>query len=168
MRTSVWIAVVAVGALALTASGWSEAGDRAPVAPSVAAGSEPSASKPVGAKRSKLRLIKTRFGRILADGDRYALYLFTRDAGQGSACDGACARAWPPLKTRHQPRAGKDLDDDLVGTTRRRSGNKQITYAGHPLYYYVGDRDPKDVLCQDVEEFGGHWYVVARDGAPIR
>jgi predicted lipoprotein with Yx(FWY)xxD motif len=166
MRTPAWIAAIAVGAVALTASAGSEAG--APFAPSAAASTEPHASKPAGAKRSKLRLIKTRFGRILADGDRYALYLFTRDAGEGSKCDGACARAWPPLKTRHQPRVDNELDDDLIGTTRRRSGNKQITYAGHPLYYYVGDRDPKDVLCQDVEEFGGHWYVVARDGAPIR
>jgi predicted lipoprotein with Yx(FWY)xxD motif len=56
----------------------------------------------------------------------------------------------------------------LLGVTRRNDGRLQVTYAGHPLYYYVGDKRPGQVLCQAVTEFGGTWYVVAPDGRAIR
>ena len=49
---------------------------------------------------------------------------------------------------------------DLLGTTRRRDGRLQATYAGKPLYYYVGDRRPGQILCQNVREFGGLWLVL--------
>jgi predicted lipoprotein with Yx(FWY)xxD motif len=55
----------------------------------------------------------------------------------------------------------------LLGAARRRDGRLQVTYAGHPLYFYVGDRRAGDVLCQGVAEFGGTWYVVGADGHAI-
>jgi len=125
-------------------------------------------------KRTKLRLIDTRFGSILADRQGYALYLFTRDQEKApssgrekSRCYGRCADAWPVLKARGKLQVGKGLDSNEIGSTRRRNGDKQLTYNGHPLYYYVGDSKPKQVLCQDVREFGGVWYVVGADGSPV-
>jgi predicted lipoprotein with Yx(FWY)xxD motif len=125
-------------------------------------------------KRTRIKLIDTRFGRILADREGYALYLFTRDqekapAGgkEKSRCYGACAKAWPVLEKRGKLRSGAGLDDELLGTVKRRNGDRQVTYNGHPLYYYVGDRKPEQVLCQDVQEFGGRWYVVTADGEPV-
>jgi predicted lipoprotein with Yx(FWY)xxD motif len=125
-------------------------------------------------KRTKVKLIDTRFGQILADRDGYALYLFTRDQDEAPAggaeksrCYGHCAKAWPVLEKRGKLRAGAGLEDDLLGTTKRRNGGTQVTYNGHPLYYYVGDRKPEQVLCQDVQEFGGRWYVVTADGEPV-
>jgi len=56
----------------------------------------------------------------------------------------------------------------LLGRVRRADGSQQVTYAGHPLYYYVGDRKPAQILCQDVVEFGGRWLVVSRVGAFVR
>jgi predicted lipoprotein with Yx(FWY)xxD motif len=56
----------------------------------------------------------------------------------------------------------------LVGTTRRRDGQRQITYNGRPLYYYVGDKSPGQILCQDVNEFGGTWLVVHPNGQLVR
>jgi hypothetical protein len=56
----------------------------------------------------------------------------------------------------------------LLGTTRRRDGNTQVTYRGHPLYYYVRDRKPGQILCQDVVEFGGTWLVVSPSGRAVR
>ena len=55
----------------------------------------------------------------------------------------------------------------LVDSVRREDGRLQVTYAGHPLYRYVGDRRPGQVLCQGVPEFGGTWYVVAPSGNAI-
>jgi hypothetical protein len=58
------------------------------------------------------------------------------------------------------------LDRDLLGKTTRRNGKKQITYGGHPLYYYAHE-GPGQVLCHDIEEFGGLWLVVKKNGDPV-
>jgi predicted lipoprotein with Yx(FWY)xxD motif len=109
----------------------------------------------------------SRYGRILTDGSGRTLYLFTHDPRGRSACGGACAKAWPPLLTRGAPRAVRGARPALLGTTHRRAG-LQVTYRGHPLYYYVGDRRPGEILCQNVVEFGGTWLVVAPSGLAVR
>ena len=108
------------------------------------------------------------YGSILFDGAGKALYVFTRDPRGRSACTGACARAWPPYLVKTRPRAGTGARTSLVGTTRRPGGALQATYAGRPLYYYVGDRRPGQVRCQNVFEFGGLWLVVRPGGRPVR
>jgi predicted lipoprotein with Yx(FWY)xxD motif len=104
------------------------------------------------------------FGRILFDGRGFVLYGFTRDPRGRSACSGACARAWPPFIVKSRPHAGKDAAARLLGTTKRPNGSLQVTYAGRPLYYYVGDRKPGQILCQNVTEFGGVWRVIRPTG----
>jgi len=104
------------------------------------------------------------YGPILFDGRGFVLYAFTRDTRNRSTCSGACAAAWPLYRSRGTLRAGKGARAGLIGRTR--SG--QITYAGRPLYYYVGDRRPGQILCQDVFEFGGRWLVVRGNGSLVR
>jgi predicted lipoprotein with Yx(FWY)xxD motif len=120
------------------------------------------------ASRSTLTARGSRFGRILFDGRGFVLYAFTRDPRGRTACYGACAAAWPPYLVTGKPRAGAGVNARLLGTTRRRDGSLQVTYAGRPLYYYVGDREPGQILCQNVFEFGGLWLVVRPSGAPVR
>ena len=117
---------------------------------------------------AKVKLAHTDYGRALANGDGYALYLFTRDERKRSRCYGKCADVWPPLLTHGKPVAGKRVHQRLLGTSKRRNGRRQVTYAGHPLYRYVGDRNPGQVLCQAANEYGGVWYVVRRSGEPIQ
>jgi predicted lipoprotein with Yx(FWY)xxD motif len=107
------------------------------------------------------------YGRILADRGDHTIYLFTRDRTSASTCYGACAAAWPPVLTPGAPvRAGRLRG--ALGTTRRRDGARQVTYDGHPLYYYRGDVSPGQILCQNVDEFGGTWLGVSPSGKPIR
>lgn len=107
------------------------------------------------------------YGRILFDGSDQAIYLFEKERGAKSECYGECAEAWPPVLTEGEPVASGGADQGLLGTTERDDGTTQVTYGGHPLYYYVDD--PKgEVLCQNVEEFGGLWLVVAPDGEAVR
>jgi predicted lipoprotein with Yx(FWY)xxD motif len=116
-----------------------------------------------------VRAATTAYGRALTDRRGFALYLFTHDTSRRSTCYGACAAAWPPYIVRRRPTtAGRGARSSLLGAVRRNDGRLQVTYAGHPLYYYVGDRRPGQVLCQAVPEFGGTWYVVAPDGRAIR
>jgi predicted lipoprotein with Yx(FWY)xxD motif len=96
------------------------------------------------------------------------LYGFTADRTRRSVCSGACAAAWPPYLVSSVPRAGSGVRKSLLGTIRRAGGRRQVTYAGRPLYYYVGDRRPGEILCQDVFEFGGDWLVVRPSGAFVR
>jgi predicted lipoprotein with Yx(FWY)xxD motif len=108
------------------------------------------------------------YGQILFDGHGRALYAFTRDRGIRSACAGACATRWPPFIVRGRPRAEAGVGGRLIGTTRRPDGRLQATYAGRPLYFYVGDRQPGQVLCQNVTEFGGVWLVLRASGRLVR
>jgi predicted lipoprotein with Yx(FWY)xxD motif len=117
---------------------------------------------------ASVKVMNSRYGRMLFDGKGRALYLFTRERTSRSRCYGDCASAWPPFLTRGKPRARSGVKSSLLGTTRRRNGRTQVTYRGHPLYYYVDDREPGQVLCQDVVEFGGTWLVVSPSGRAIR
>jgi predicted lipoprotein with Yx(FWY)xxD motif len=108
------------------------------------------------------------YGRVLFDNRGFVLYAFTRDRHGRSACYGSCAKAWPVYYKRGALRAGPGAKRALIGTTRRRDGRLQITYAGHPLYYYVGDRKPGQITCQNVPEFGGTWLVVRPSGRLVR
>jgi predicted lipoprotein with Yx(FWY)xxD motif len=129
-------------------------------APGAGAGERAQAGARVTAKSS-------RFGKVLFDGRGYALYLFGADGRKRSTCYGACAKAWPPFFTKSKPVAGPGVRAGLLGTTRRRDGRLQVTYAGHPLYYYVDD-GRGEIKCQNVSEFGGLWLVVAPNGKAVR
>jgi predicted lipoprotein with Yx(FWY)xxD motif len=111
--------------------------------------------------------MKTEYGNVLVDRRGRALYLFTRDRSPLSRCYGECAVRWPPFLTAGTPAAGSGAQANLLGTTRRRDGSTQVTYGGHPLYYYIADHQPGQVLCQAVEEFGGRWYVVTRRASAV-
>ena len=109
------------------------------------------------------------YGKILFAGHGRALYAFTRDAKGGrSTCYGDCATAWPPYTVSTRPRAAAGAQGARLGTVRRRDGRLQATYAGRPLYFYVGDRAPGQVACQNVNEFGGLWLVLRASGALVR
>jgi predicted lipoprotein with Yx(FWY)xxD motif len=108
------------------------------------------------------------YGTILFDRRGFVLYAFTKDPRGRSVCAGACAKAWPPYIVTGTLAAGKGAAASRLGTIRRRDGSRQATYAGRPLYYYVGDRKPRQILCQNVNEFGGLWLVVRPDGTVVR
>ena len=108
------------------------------------------------------------YGPVLFDGRGFVLYAFTLDPRGRSACTGACAKAWPPYLVRKPPVAGAGVDKSLLGTTARADGSRQLTYAGRPLYYYVGDRSPGQILCQNVFEYGGLWLLVKTTGKLVR
>ena len=110
---------------------------------------------------------KSQFGRMLFNSDRQAIYVFGRDKRNRSRCYGECAAAWPPVYTSGRPKALSGVEKSLLGTTRRRDGRLQVTYAGRPLYYYAHE-GPGQVLCHDVVENGGIWKVVAPSGRPRR
>jgi predicted lipoprotein with Yx(FWY)xxD motif len=110
---------------------------------------------------------KSRLGRILVDSKGITLYDFPPDKGTTSVCYGACAALWPPLLTHGKPVAGPGARASLLGTTKRKDGKLQVTYGGHPLYYFVTDRKPGQTTGQGVDQFGGPWWVISPAGKEI-
>lgn len=127
-----------------------------------AIGSPPSSSASAGVVVSTKRV---KLGTILGAGPKMlTVYLFEGDKGSTSACYGACARVWAPVRTTGPPVAGGQAIPADPGTITRSDGTKQVTYFYHPLYYYVKDKDSGDVYGQGVKSFGSHWYALRTIG----
>jgi predicted lipoprotein with Yx(FWY)xxD motif len=107
-------------------------------------------------------------GTILAAGPKkLTVYEFEADKGAQSACSGACAQVWPPVTTGAGAQAvGAAVSADL-GTVTRSDGTKQVTYKGHPLYFFAKDKDNGDAYGQGSKSFGAGWYVLKPDGSKI-
>jgi predicted lipoprotein with Yx(FWY)xxD motif/Ca2+-binding RTX toxin-like protein len=118
-------------------------------------------------KGAVVKLGRTSLGRILVDSHGRTLYLFAHDRRGKSTCYGGCARNWPPLITRGKARAGSGARRALVGTTHRRDGKIQVTYHGHPLYRFAGDRRAGQTAGEGLAAFGGRWYAVSAAGTAV-
>jgi predicted lipoprotein with Yx(FWY)xxD motif len=104
-------------------------------------------------------------GRVLVDAAGLTLYDFHKDKGATSSCYGACAGVWPPLTTEGEAQTSNGAMASKLGTTSRKDGSTQVTYAGHPLYTYVEDKKPGDSRGNDFSSFGAQWYALAPSGA---
>jgi predicted lipoprotein with Yx(FWY)xxD motif len=114
--------------------------------------------------------VKTRSGKLgtyLVDSKGKTLYLFEKDKTSKSKCSGDCAVAWPPLLTSGKPKAAGSAKASLLGTSKRSDGKTQVTYHGHPLYYFVQDKKAGDTKGQNVDGFGAEWYVLSPAGKKI-
>ena len=173
MRNTISAAVIAAGiALAATAcsSGSSSSTTAAPAASSATAQPDSptaSASSSMAATTIDLQSATGIDGKFLADGQGRALYLFEADKGSTSTCTGACASAWPPVTASAMPMAGGGVSPSLLGTTKRADGTEQLTYNGHPLYYFAADTGSGMAKGQGTKAFGAGWYVLNAKGAKI-
>ena len=124
-------------------------------------------ASPRSAGGTAVDLRKTTLGSILVDARGRSLYLFEADRNAASMCNTQCASYWPPLTTRGAAHAGNGVKASLLGLTRKRNGVRQVTYAGHPLYTFVGDKRPGQTTGEGLKNFGAEWYVVAASGRKI-
>ena len=104
---------------------------------------------------------------FLTDSAGRALYQFGSDTKTMSTCSGACATAWPPLTVTGAPTAGAGATAADLATISRSDGTKQVTYAGHPLYYFSGDKAAGQINGEGSTAFGASWYVVSPTGQQI-
>jgi predicted lipoprotein with Yx(FWY)xxD motif len=163
--------VVAIAALviAITSGGSSKAHNTAQTG--AQAGGNPygtgrAAAPPPAAASSAIDLRTTPLGKILVDAKGRSLYLFEADKPNMSNCSGACQSLWPPLTSNTKPQAHGGVLAAKVGTTTG-GAKQQVTYNGHPLYYYAGDQKPGDTTGQGLNQFGAPWYVLAPTGNKI-
>lgn len=131
----------------------------------------PAASAPASAPGSALRTRSAvPFGTVLTDARGRTLYLLEEDRGGESRCLQMCAVIWPPFlgSAASLPTAGDSLvRAALIGSRPRSGGGVQVTYGGHPLYYYLGDREPGEALGHHVEDSWGEWAAVTPGGRQV-
>jgi predicted lipoprotein with Yx(FWY)xxD motif len=106
-------------------------------------------------------------GTYLTDGQGRAVYLWVKDPMDKSVCDGACAGAWPPVTTTGSVTASGSAVASDLSTFTRSDGTKQVTYKGHPLYYFVGDKGPGTTTGQGSDGFGAKWWLVTPTGSGL-
>jgi predicted lipoprotein with Yx(FWY)xxD motif len=133
----------------------------------VAAASGSTATPSRAWKGALVALRKTTLGAILVDARGRTLYVFEKDRNGKSACDTACVSYWPPLISGVKPRAGAGVHGFMLGVTKRQDGRRQVTYAGHLLYRFAGDKTAGQTTGEGLTNFGAEWYALAATGRTV-
>jgi len=152
--------VAACGSSASTTTATSAGG-------STATASSSATATPAAAKGTAVSETKGSAGTFLTGAGGRALYLWVADAKGMSSCSGACAKAWPPLVTKGAPIASGSVKASQLGTIKRSDGTEQVTYDGHPLYYFEGDPKAGTTTGQGSDAFGAKWWLVSTSGSAI-
>jgi predicted lipoprotein with Yx(FWY)xxD motif len=173
-QTASVIGAVGIGLVVAACSSGSSTTTSSPATSSPAAATATAqASSPAatgqasGAATVSLAAISGIPGKALVSSNGRTLYLFQADKNGTSACSGACAAAWPPDTVTGTPQAGSGVSQSLLGTIKRADGTMQLTYNGHPLYYFTADTGSGTAHGQAVKAFGAEWYVVNVSGSKI-
>ena len=169
-RTIYALALLAlIGALAIAGCGSSnsESGGAYGGGSSSSNSTATTAKSPPGAESGAAVLTVAsapKVGAVLVDAEGFTVYDFHKDKGTTSSCYGACAEGWPPVTSEGAPTAGEGAMSSQLGTTKRKDGTTQVTYAGHPLYTFVEDKKPGEANGNDVSAFGAQWYALKGNG----
>jgi predicted lipoprotein with Yx(FWY)xxD motif len=117
-----------------------------------------------------VKVSKSSLGKILVNGAGRTLYMFTRDGRNKDRCVSisGCTAVWPPLLTKGKPLAKSGASSKLLGTIKLSHGRVQVTYAGHPLYTYVGDFGPHQTSYVGVFQSGGRWFALNSAGKVVK
>jgi predicted lipoprotein with Yx(FWY)xxD motif len=158
VRLTVPIATIG---LALAACGSSSSSKTTPAAPAAPA------SSGAAAGGVTLDMHSGGPGTFLTDAAGRSVYQFGADAAMKSNCSGACATAWPPLTSTAAASAGSGVTASKIATITRADGTKQVTYNGHPLYYFIKDTAAGQTNGQGKTAFGAEWTLLTPAGGNL-
>jgi len=150
-----------VAACSTGSSGTAAAGSSSP------AGASSSSAAAGGSGSTVITTVSSSAGTFLATSSGHAVYLWSKDGDGMSACTGACTGAWPPVTTTGQVTASGGAKSSDLGTITRPDGTKQVTYDGHPLYFFSGDSGPGMASGQGNDGFGAKWWLVSPSGSDV-
>ena len=159
------VALSAAALLAAACGGSSSGGQAASVTTTPTNTTQPGSGSNAGAV-VMLTTHKGPAGTYLTTSAGMSVYVFAKDTGSTSTCTGSCPVYWPPLTGSSAQTSGA-ADASMTGTSKRDDGTTQITYGGHPLYTYVGDKKAGDTNGQGQNLNGGKWYLVGTDGKAL-
>ena len=161
------IAVAACGSASSSKSSTAAAATQPAPSSSTTSSSSSSSSSASEGSAEMISTAKGSAGTYLTGDNGRAVYLWVADSGGKSACSGTCAKYWPPVATKGKPTAGSGVTASDLGTITRSDGSEQVTYHGHPLYYFLVDKSPGQTKGQGNNGFGAKWWLVAPSGNAI-
>lgn len=147
------VAVVAAGVVALVIA--------------VSGGSASKVKTSTASASGSISVRHTALGNILVDAKGRTLYLFLADKPNHSTLSREGLAVWPAFTSAGKPQAKSGVSAAHLATVKQADGQRQVTYYGHPLYYYVGDKASGETKGQGLKEFGALWYVVSKQGHTI-
>jgi predicted lipoprotein with Yx(FWY)xxD motif len=164
-------AVTLAAGIAVAGCGGSSSSSAAPASGGTNASSGSSGGYGYGGRGSgssasavTLKATSSPLGTILVDQDGKTLYLFEADSKNTSNCSGGCLNLWPPIAANGKATAGSGVTAEMIGTA---TGSSQVTYAGHPLYWFSGDTKAGDLNGEGLTDFGGAWYAISPAGTAV-
>jgi len=159
-------AAIGVALFAAACSSGTSSSSSTPAATATSAGAAAASASSTGSA-AVISTKSSSGGAFLTNGSGRAVYMWVKDAKDQSMCTGSCASTWPPVTTTGSVTASGSAVPADLGTITRSGGTKQVTYDGHPLYYYVGDTGAGTVNGQGSTGYGAYWWILAPSGAPI-
>jgi predicted lipoprotein with Yx(FWY)xxD motif len=159
------VVAFAIASVAVLAACGGSSSSTAASSPSTAAAS--ASPSPAATGQMIAAATNAKLGQVLVNDKGMTLYLFVADTGTASTCYTTCATIWPPVLTTGAPQPRTGAQASLLGTATRTDGKVEVTYAGHPLYYFVQDKAAGDITGQGINGFGGLWWVLSPAGAAI-
>lgn len=161
------VAAVSLAALALIVAGCGGSSSSSSTSSQASAGTS-SGSESAGSGAMTVAASEgPELGMVLVDSEGFTVYSFAKDRGTTSSCYGACAETWPPVIVTGKPTAGEGATSSDLGTTKRKDGTLQVTYAGHPLYTFVDDQSPGEANGNGSTAFGGEWNALDESGSAV-
>jgi predicted lipoprotein with Yx(FWY)xxD motif len=164
-KTYAFALLAAIGALALAGCGGG--GGSSTSESSSGSNEQPVSGSSEGGGMTLTGAEVSGLGTVLVDSEGFTVYEFAKDNGTTSSCYGECEENWPPVTTKGAPTAGEGAMSSHLGTTKRKDGTLQVTYAGHPLYTFVQDKSPGEANGNGTEFFGGKWSVLDESGSAV-
>ena len=152
-RLRMLLALPAAAAAAAVVAACSSSGTSSGASPAAGGGSSAHAAAAVGLKTATIS-----GATVLTNAKGFTLYSFAPDTSTTSKCNGACAQNWPPVKPAASGAKG------AFGTIKRSDGSAQLTFHGHPLYTFVGDKSPGQASGNGINAFGGLWHEATASG----
>ena len=114
----------------------------------------------------KIGTEQSKYGTIL-EANNKTLYALSSDTATTSSCSSTCAKVWPPLTVTAVPSFGPGVSQARFSHLSRSDGSQQLSYGGHPLYWFVHDTAPGQTSGEGIHAFGGVWDVVSVAGQPV-
>ena len=134
-----------------------------------AASSAGGAARAQDSRAAKIQLRHTEVGKVLVDSSGFTVFRFSKDPRNSDTCVkiSGCTNLWPPLMSSGRPVAGPGVRSALLSTIKLPGGGRQVTYAGHPLYYFVADTKPGDMKGEGIQAFGAGWDLISPAGKKV-
>ncbi|MBV9487909.1 MAG: hypothetical protein JO246_17885 [Frankiaceae bacterium] len=129
----------------------------------VAAVSAP-ATAAVSAKHTKISTVTTKLGRVVSNHAGRVMFEFEKDSKNKSKCSGSCSAVWPAVTSKKAARAGSHIKARHLGSTKQ----GQVTYYGHPLYFYTANSGHGKTKGDGAKQFGGKWFLLSPKGKPVK